>query len=230
VAASRLGARIAELRHARGLSQPELAKQAGISKQYVSKLERLPSVSPSADILERLADRLGTTMADLLEAQRGDEGGRGDAGNVAGRLEELRGGWVRPLPVYRWGAAGDPRDDISAPDPDRIEHPPVGQELRIGPRGFGVVVRGSSMVSRNINDGDTVWVNLQEAARLNRPVLAVVADPDGESGMLVKVLKRDAAGDYLVGDESAGEEPVRAGQFSVVGPVVWVSPAGHPPG
>ena len=61
-----LGDRIRQRRADTGLSAAELARRAGISKGYLSVIERGRSVRPSGDVLARLATALGTTIADLL--------------------------------------------------------------------------------------------------------------------------------------------------------------------
>ena len=61
-----LGARIAQLREVQGLTQERLAWEAGFrSKGYLSRIEaglRLPSL----DALDKIAQRLGVEVRDLL--------------------------------------------------------------------------------------------------------------------------------------------------------------------
>ncbi len=52
-------------RVARGLSQPQLADEAGISEVWVSKIER-GTASPSFDTIARLATALGVEPAELF--------------------------------------------------------------------------------------------------------------------------------------------------------------------
>ena len=53
------------LRHARKLSQEELAHRADVDRTYISSLERCV-YGPSIDVVERLARELGMEAADLL--------------------------------------------------------------------------------------------------------------------------------------------------------------------
>ncbi|BCG99864.1 MULTISPECIES: helix-turn-helix transcriptional regulator [unclassified Mesorhizobium] len=53
------------LRRARGLSQEELAHQAGIDRTYISALER-NVYNASIDVVDRLAEVLGVDVAELL--------------------------------------------------------------------------------------------------------------------------------------------------------------------
>ena len=63
-----LGARIAELRKEKGLTQEELAKQLGISSQAVSKWEKDISC-PDIMILPTLAKILGVSIEALLTGE-----------------------------------------------------------------------------------------------------------------------------------------------------------------
>src|SRR5688572_23809274 len=61
-----LGLRIRRYRIDKGLNQTELATAAGLSKTYISELESGAGRRPSADVLLRISDALGVTIADLL--------------------------------------------------------------------------------------------------------------------------------------------------------------------
>lgn len=88
----RLGERIQALRHARGLTQEQLADLCGISQKYMSELER-GEKAPSWETLVALAHRgFGVRLATLMfaidedlptEAQELDE-------LLAGRPEAVR--------------------------------------------------------------------------------------------------------------------------------------------
>lgn len=64
-----LGDRIRQRREDKEWSAIELARQASVSKGYVSELESGRAARPSGDVLYRLATALGTTVADLLEQE-----------------------------------------------------------------------------------------------------------------------------------------------------------------
>lgn len=59
------------LRQAKGLSQEELAHQAGIDRTYISALER-NVYNASIDVVDRLAEALGVDAAELLKRPSGD--------------------------------------------------------------------------------------------------------------------------------------------------------------
>lgn len=65
--------RIKQLRKLRGYSINELSMKAGISKSYLSYIERGIQKNPSLHILSKLANTLGTTVEDLLEENQNPE-------------------------------------------------------------------------------------------------------------------------------------------------------------
>ena len=56
------GIRIKQVRFNRGLSQEELAEQVGISRNYLSQIERGISANISFDVARRLGQVLGLTL------------------------------------------------------------------------------------------------------------------------------------------------------------------------
>lgn len=61
-----VGHLIRKLRTQKGLTLTELARQAGISKGYVSQIERGATGRPSAQVLHGIASVLGVSAAGLL--------------------------------------------------------------------------------------------------------------------------------------------------------------------
>jgi transcriptional regulator with XRE-family HTH domain len=64
---TRFAARLRELRAGLGMTQAELAKKAKVTETYIGRLEAGRS-APGVDLVGRLAEALGTTIADLLPA------------------------------------------------------------------------------------------------------------------------------------------------------------------
>jgi transcriptional regulator with XRE-family HTH domain len=57
------------LRHAKKMTQEDLAERAGLSVRYVRAIERA-DVSASITVLGRLADALNVNAADLVQPRR----------------------------------------------------------------------------------------------------------------------------------------------------------------
>lgn len=67
------GYQVLRRRKSLGLSQTALARQAELSRNYVSLIERGEAGNISISVLERLADALGTTSAELTgQSQQGN--------------------------------------------------------------------------------------------------------------------------------------------------------------
>jgi transcriptional regulator with XRE-family HTH domain len=58
-------ANLRRLRHARGISQEDLAYEADVNRTYLSKLEKGVSY-PGLEIIAKLAEALGVEPAELL--------------------------------------------------------------------------------------------------------------------------------------------------------------------
>lgn len=61
-----VGRKIANQREIKGLSLPELARKAGISKGYLWQIENGSEPNPSIGVLDKIAKALDTTVADLV--------------------------------------------------------------------------------------------------------------------------------------------------------------------
>lgn len=222
-AASAIARRIEQTMVQQDMTAAELGRRAGLAKGTVDRLLNGERQRPYPSTLEKIADVLGTTVdvllgrAPLLET------------NVVGPESDLHAPLDRRLPVYLWGTAGDPTSPDDSPMPDRLEYPPVGREPMVGRRGFGVVVRGTSMTDFDIHDGDTVWINPDAPRRYGMAVLAHVVGSQGDSGMVVKEYGRAGERDCLRSASDGDSSPVACDEFKVIGPVVWIVPCGHVP-
>ncbi len=61
----RFAARLREIRHSRGMTQAELARQAHVTLSYIGRLESA-GAAPGIDLVDRLAAALGTSVTELL--------------------------------------------------------------------------------------------------------------------------------------------------------------------
>ncbi len=67
----RFAVRLREMRHSRGMTQAELARQAHVTLSYIGRLEN-GGAAPGIDLADRLAGALGTTLTELLPATPSD--------------------------------------------------------------------------------------------------------------------------------------------------------------
>lgn len=67
-----LSKRVRDLRKSRGYALDELAELSGVSRSMISLIER-QETSPTAAVLNKLADALGVTLASLFSEEPGNE-------------------------------------------------------------------------------------------------------------------------------------------------------------
>ena len=79
-----IGGNVRRLREARGISLSALARQAGISKAYLSQMENNPDKRPSVEIVYQLARALDVRLTELIGLEDpGPPAAAGGAGTVA---------------------------------------------------------------------------------------------------------------------------------------------------
>lgn len=61
-----MGHKLRSVREAKGLSQEELAKKADVSRTTIWSLETNPNVQTTTKTLQKIADALETTVADIF--------------------------------------------------------------------------------------------------------------------------------------------------------------------
>ena len=135
----KIGARIRELRKLRGISQEALARRTGLSRPYLSTLERTGGANPTVETLAILAEALGTALGDFFEGEDAPQGKGVSPSHAEGRK----------APVFDPGKGRDICASIFQSVSD--EEYPAGQAGRFEPCGsrdpnaFYVVARGKSM-------------------------------------------------------------------------------------
>ena len=65
-----LGERLKALREERGMTLDDLERQTGVSKGYLSQLERGEKTNPGVKLVERVADGLGVGVSELIDGPR----------------------------------------------------------------------------------------------------------------------------------------------------------------
>jgi XRE family transcriptional regulator of biofilm formation len=85
-----LGRNIQEIRKRKGLTLTQLAANAGISKSYLSNIERGVNQNPSIDVLKRLAIVLNADLKTLLRVQENTETDENLNQELIELIEELK--------------------------------------------------------------------------------------------------------------------------------------------
>jgi len=83
-----LGVRIAELRRNKGESLQNVADAVEVSKAHIWELEKERTTNPAMDLVRRLANHFGTSVADLIGE---DMDSPRDEQELAGMFREARG-------------------------------------------------------------------------------------------------------------------------------------------
>ncbi|KGX93355.1 transcriptional regulator [Pontibacillus halophilus JSM 076056 = DSM 19796] len=67
------GERIREIRHRKRMSLSELAALSGISKSYLSQIEREKQQNPSIQLLSKIAKALNVSIHDIIQLEKETE-------------------------------------------------------------------------------------------------------------------------------------------------------------
>ena len=167
-----VGGRIKQIRLARGISQNQLAKIAGISQAGLSAIESTTK-SPSVDTLGRIAEALDIPLARLLDS---DYSGTPTSSGVQ-------------IPVLGNVQAGLP---ISAVQ-DILDFEEITPELAATGEFFALRIKGKSMEPRMM-EGDVVIIRQQDDADTGDTVVVLVNGDDAT----VKRLRKRPEGIMLV--------------------------------
>lgn len=97
------GARIRALRTAKGITLPELADRAGLSKGLLWKIEADDGSNPSLSTLFKIAESLDMTLADILDTERA-------VPKPPPPIDETE--WAKPLVGFLRSQGKEPAPDI----------------------------------------------------------------------------------------------------------------------
>lgn len=208
--------RLIALRKSRGLSQNQLAAEAGVEQGAVNKAES-GARDYSDELLARLAPVLGLDPLSLVQEAAGDRlaGGvvgvapadtkildrakvssRTKAGTTSGLQED--GLWL--VPVYGPVAAGDA---IMWTSEDARSMAPIDIDLSDDVDAI-FVIRGNSVSDYGVFDGDRVYARRLGGEALPSGQMVIV---ECEGAYYCKIYRENALGRYLESHE-AGKGPV----------------------
>lgn len=179
-----IGEQIKYARTAKGISQNQLAKRAGISQAGLSAIENTTK-SPNIDTLNRIANALGIPITALL----------GDPQIVTSRRPKTK----KTIPVLGQIPAGIPIEAIE----DVLDYEDLSeQEAADDFEYFGLRIKGNSMYPE-YQDGDTIIVRRQDTAETGDDAVVMVNGYDAT----FKRIKRSADGIILMPINTTDFEP-----------------------
>ncbi|MFZ3485740.1 XRE family transcriptional regulator [Sphingomonas sp. 3-13AW] len=212
----RTGERIAERRAAKGLSQTQLARSAGVSQATIGKLES--GISSGSSHLHKIARALGTSAAYLAGETDDPSEGAVPLPSREQLLAEL--GLVEVAEIdlaYGMGGAFDGpaevRNSVFAQDwLQRITRTPAS-ELHIA-RG-----RGDSMAP-TLNDGDLVIIDRSQRSVLEQD--AIWALSIGEILMIKRLRVRGEQVTLLSDNDRVPADTAHPEEVNIVGRVIFI--------
>lgn len=179
-----IGEQIKVARTAKGISQNQLAKKAGISQAGLSAIENTTK-SPNIDTLNRIANALGIPITALL----------GDPQIGTSRHPKTK----KTIPVLGQIPAGIPIEAIE----DVLDYEDLSeQEAADDFEYFGLRIKGNSMYPE-YQDGDTIIVRRQDTAETGADAVVMVNGYDAT----FKRIKRSADGIILMPINTTEFEP-----------------------
>lgn len=179
-----LGEIINDYRTKNNLSMDAFSSKSGISKAYISLLEknRHPKtgkpITPSVQCIKQVSDAIGIDFDILFSRIEGNVSLKKNE-NVSDTETLYNRGVV--INVYGRVAAGIPLEMIE----DIIDTEEIPEEMARTGEFFGLKIRGDSMEPR-MTDGDVVIVRKQEDAETNDVVIATVNGTDATCKRLKK--------------------------------------------
>jgi len=98
-----VGTRIRTLRIEKGITLPELAERAKLSKGLLSKLENEPKSNPSLDTLFKIAEGLNASLTDIIDTEKAQ---------LRRIVPEKQPEWQKGLVSYLRSMGKEPDEDI----------------------------------------------------------------------------------------------------------------------
>lgn len=171
-----LGGVIKEYREAHGMTMKEFANKAGLSKGYISMLEKNQhpqnkrEIVPSLDTFKKSAKAMNVSMDDLMKMVDSDQ-----PVSLKKNLDISDFDNIYPIETKRIPLLGD----IACGQPiyaneDRESYILAGTDIDAD---FCLKAKGDSMIGARINDGDIVFIKKQDIVE-NGEIAAVIIDDE----------------------------------------------------
>lgn len=171
-----LGGLIKEYREKCNLTMDEFAKKAGLSKGYISMLEKNQhpqnkrKIVPSLETFRKAAKAMGLSVDDLMKAVDGDQPVSLEVKKSLPPYDNIFPIEKKKIPMLGEIACGEP---IFAEE-DRESYVLAGTDITAD---YCLKARGDSMVGARINDGDIVFIREQSIVE-DGEIAAVIIDDE----------------------------------------------------
>lgn len=185
------------------LTMEEFSKRVGVSKAYISMLEKNKNstsgkpIKPSLDTLKRIAEAMNLTFDSLLNMLDENSIFTLDTECPLSSDSHLHSKTVR-IPVLGYVVAGVP---ISAVQ-DILGYEEISKDLSLTGEFFALRIKGDSM-EPTFTEGDIIIVRQQPDVESNEIAVVLV---NGDEGT-VKRIKKDDHGIVLIGDNALAFSP-----------------------
>lgn len=215
-----LGEIIKQYRLDHKMSMDALAEKSGVSKSYISLLEKNKHphtgkpIVPSIQIIKQFSKAMNIDFNELFSKLDGDI-------NISTKEKEFKNSLSKKsgtkIPVLGRVAAGIPLEAIE----DIIDYEEIPEELAKTGEFFGLKIKGDSMEPR-IREGDVVIVRKQDDAETGDVVVAMINGDDATC----KRLKKYGEGIMLISNNPAYEpfifnyDEIREKPVRIVGKVI----------
>lgn len=147
--AQRIGQRIKELRQQRDWTQEDLAQRSGLSREYISNVERAIQEGPGLKQTDAIAAAFGISAAELLpiDKPRSVNAILSEAQAALQRLELVE------IPLRGTVPAGTPLPGLDASEGIILVPREILSEVSKIDEVYGLRVKGESLAGDNIHDG-----------------------------------------------------------------------------
>lgn len=206
-----IGDLVKEYRVTNNMSQSEFGKRCGLSKGYVSMLERNINprnnkpIAPTLETLDQIAKGMMMTLDELFDV----------IGNESVSLQ----GTAKSIKIKVLGkvAAGIPIEAIE----NIIDEEEISQEMALTGEFFGLKIKGSSMEPR-ILEGDVVIVRKQEDVDNGDVAIVMVNGSDATCKKIQKTMDGITLIPYNINYESKfySNEEIEKLPIKIIGKVV----------
>ncbi|PBP53497.1 XRE family transcriptional regulator [Pseudomonas syringae] len=188
-----IGDRVFSEMNARGWSEGELARQAGVTQPTIHRIITGESKSPKRENIERIAKVLRVPSKWLWDGGPRPASESAEHSNVAHVDQPSR---MYRYPVVSWVAAGEWSEAVEPYPPGAADEYDVSDYKAKGPA-FWLVVKGDSMTAPtapSIPEGSQILVDTRAEVRPGKLVIAKLA---GSNEATFKKLVEDGGVRYL---------------------------------